>query len=421
MNSNLTITKLLSLSGDLSVGGNVTLQKQLNVAGDVSMGANIIVLKDASFNQNMKIGQNLTVNQRANMITDVSMGGNLVVLRDTTISGNLFVFDNVSFSKSIVANIDASFGGNVFVNNNLTVKNRVFVLKDASFSANIEVSADAKISKSLTVGNSVAISGEMSVQGNAIINQKLTVNNGQLITGNLGVAQQVNSKYYEGETDTGDIFIGYQGTRSSTVPPSRTIYIGSNPSGVQNTKNTIKIGGGSDVVLIGGNSGVAFDTVNAGKTINLNKTGSITSSVGCGLQITDGDNPTAGFFVVSENKSGYNFKAPSDQNIVKLDIPNLKLGNNVTTGLVTLTATPASADAFASFYTIGTGTIDISSILLKKTDILANTQVVDTHLGVTKNAYVQNSLSVGKTSASANISVDILGNVAVNNGYIWQF
>jgi hypothetical protein len=311
--------------------------------------------------------------------------------------------------------------GNTFLNN------RLFVVNDVSFSSNLLVYGDASFNRSVSIFGNTLIKGNVFVQDNKII----------------------YSKFYEGASDSADILIGTRGLNQTPLQP-RTIYIGNNGT-TQNSKNIIKIGGGEDSIVLGG-QGVSIEKINAGRFISFNDVdggfGQYQKSGGAGLRFVDNSaNQFAGLFAISDDTNGFIFKAPGNTNIIKLDVSAIVLpsNNSISRGLLTLTP---STDAVNSNFTIGVGAIDVSNILLKKysdTDAARNIQIIDTSMGIAGNTYVLKNFAVGKTTNRGNTAVDIVGNVYVDklnistdgslnsykleingnmyqhSGFIWQF
>jgi hypothetical protein len=303
------------------------------------------------------------------------------------------------------------------VNGNLQFAQRLKVVGDVSLNANLQVDKTVWLNDRLYVQNDVAINANLYVSRDASFNANVTVRN------------ILRASIFEG-TDPSNIFIGSSGlyTSNGVYAPQRNIYIGTdNISRIKNTKNVITIGGGDDTILIGGKN-ITIQNISVGKTITINN--ELGSSNGAGMVISDSSNSNAGSILVSTDKNGYSFKAPGQTGVVTLDISAIitPMKNNnlqITNGILTLIR--GNTYDSSQNYTIGTGKIDISNVLLKKyaaTDSLSNIQNIDTNLGVNGNVYARRGLAVGKSVISKNTPntvLDINGYMAHNNGYIWQF
>ena len=402
-NHNIEVQNDASFNRNVSVDGNTQLRKHMYVYGDASLNANLFVARDTSMNGVLRVDGNVFLNNRVFFLGDASFGANLIVIQDISLNRDLRV------------------DGNVFLNN------RLFVTNDASFSANVFVYGDASFNGNVSIFGNIELNGNVNVKSDKII----------------------YSRFYEGAIDSSNIYIGTRGLNQDPLQP-RIIYIGNNGT-TQNSKNIIKIGGGEDSVVLGG-QGVSIEKINAGRYITFNDVdggfGQYQKSGGAGLRFVDNSaNPIAGLFVISDDTNGYLFKAPGNTNVIKLDVGAIAIpiNGNIKTGLLTVTS---STDQANSHFTIGAGAVDISSIFIKKyseTDASNNIQIIDTSLGVLGNAYVLKNFAVGKTTTRGNTLVDMVGNVYIDklnistdgslnsykleingnvyqhSGFIWQF
>jgi UDP-3-O-[3-hydroxymyristoyl] glucosamine N-acyltransferase len=437
-----------SFGANVRIMGNAQLDQPVIALSDVSMGSTLRVARDASFNANVRIVGNTIIDSTLAVNGNVSVNANLIVANDTQINGALSVAQRASFAQTIQMNndltinanayinknafilLDASFGGNiyaadgsfngnVFVNNNLTINKRLIGV-DASFNNDINIKRNALVEGSLIIFGNVDVSKNTYILGDVSLNANLYVKRDQTNDGNLLVNNIVRSQYYESTSSTGNIFIGGLGLNpvGGGLAPKRNIFIGCNAEGTQQTQNTIRIGGGQDIVVLGGERGVTIENINAGKTFRLNNPATTTSE-GAGIEIIDPDAGQTSSLKLAIGKGGFDFQVPTNR--VKLDIQSLKLASASKAGFLSLTA----IDPDNSYYSVGLGPFDVSNILLKRTtttaDVNDNIQVIDTNLGVLGNAYITRSLALGKTTAASGTILDIIGNVSVNNGFIWQF
>jgi uncharacterized protein YxjI/photosystem II stability/assembly factor-like uncharacterized protein len=473
--ANLTVVRDTSLNRVLRVDGNTFLNNQLFVLGDASFGSNLTVVRDTSLNRVLRVDGNTFLHNQLFVLGDASFGANLTVVRDASLNrvlrvdGNtflhnqLFVLGDASFGANLVVVRDTSLNRVLRVDGNTFLNNRLNVINDVSFGANLVVLRDTSLNRLLRVDgntflnnrlnviNDVSFGANLVVLRDASFNQNVSVLGNINLSGNLRVASEnvVYSKYYEGFTDSADIYIGTRGLNQEPLQP-RAIYIGNNGT-TQNTKNIIKIGGGNDSIVLGGD-GVTIEKINAGRYISFNDVdggyGQYQKSGGAGLRFVDNSaNAFAGLFVVSDDTNGFIFKSPGNTNVVKMDISAISFPANTTmkAGLMTLTK---SSDTANSTYTIGAGTVDISNIFLKQYSTTEGTdriQVIDTSMGILGNTYFSRNVAIGKTTnrprnlvdISGNLYVDkinistdgslnsykveINGNVYQHGGFIWQF
>ena len=351
---------------------------------------------------------------------------------------NIFNADN---------NIVLDACGTVRISGNLQVHGGKLSASNTTFSM-----LDLSVNTLTLASNASSISMANAVNSRVSVNYNFTVGHDTSMNGNLSVQNYTYSSYYEGIAPNTDIRIG---TKDLCGNIQRVVFINNDNTPLQSTYDTIKLGGGYDTIVMPSKGAVNVNNINTGKIIYINRLSldgtqnyNNGSSNGTGLHIVDNSNLDAGLFVVSNDLSGYIFKAPGSANKVKLDVNSLNLStnNNINCGVVTLKNT--SGGQTDSNYTMGVWSIDISNILLKNyslSNTVTNIQVVDTSLGILGNAYVGNSFSVGKTTTTPGINVDVSGNIVCshlgiltnsvnpkysteisgnifhNPGYLWQF
>jgi len=415
MGSNLVVIKDSSFNGTFKVGGNVTLNSNLSLSGVASFNSNLVVVNDASFNSALKVAGNTNINSKLYVIGDVSMGSNLVVIKDSSFNGTFKVGGNATLNSNLSLSGVASFNANLVVAN------------DASFNSALKVAGNTNINSKLYVLGDVSMGSNLVVISDASINGALKVGGTTTINGNL-IVSNINAIYsngYEGMSDGGNIFIGSKGIFYDSTPASRTIYIGTADPPVgktQNTQNIVKIGGGRDRIIFGG-EGISIDKIAAGKTIVMNQpesvAGAYNTSKGSGLLFSDNSaNERAGFVLISDDCNGFLFKSPANSNILKLDLASMIIPESINSGILTLKKTPViSGSASESNFITSVGSIDVSNVMIKKyaiTDLVNNVQIIDTSMGILGKAYVSNTMAVGKTTSNTNISLDVAGNVYVD-------
>jgi hypothetical protein len=379
---------------------------------------------------------------RINLSKVITPYNNNTLTRGNTVIFHAYLPNAFNVDNNVV--LDAC--GSIRISGNLQVNDGKISSTSTSFSLlNNNV-------KSLTIANDASM---INIGNN--LNSRFTVNRDMLVAhdlsvnGNVAVSNRLYSAYYEGVSTNTNIHIGSLDL-SSVV--QRTIFIGNDNSVSQNTNNIIKLGGGNDTVIMPSRGSINVNNINTGSILYINRLSlgggyntSANSSQGTGIHIVDNSNLDAGLLVVSNDMSGYIFKAPGSANKVKLDVNSLNLSkvNNINRGILTLATTNAQPD---SSYTVGLWSIDASNLLLKNyslSNIVTNQQVIDTSLGILGNTYVSNHLAIGKTANTTGINVDVSGNLVCshlgiltnsvnskysveisgniyqNPGYIWQF
>ena len=421
MASNLNVVRNASVQGLLYVAGNATLASNLNVMKDSTVQGVLQVVGNAIMSSNLVVLGNATINTATvqgifNVAGNTTLASNLSVLRNANISRQLFVGEtlHVVGNATMASNLNAA---NAFITNltvlgnttmaNANVARTLYVSGDATMASNFRLLGNANIAKN------AIIAGEVLGLGNITANQ------------NVYALNTVHSTYYDGVPTinagelTSDMNIG------SAVPGlnSRQIKIGNFNDG-GGTVNSIYIGGGQDVVVMGGTV-VNNQSTKSGPIMYLNtpifENGVLVgdnTSVGSGILIADSGNAVVGKIIVPSDKSGFLFKPtdPTNTNVIKFDIKNSILPQSYATGLMAL---QRSSDSSESTYTMVVGSIDPDNILMgnKSLATAASPQVIDS------NVSVLGHISIGSLPAysQSQCSLEVSGNIYQTNGLVWQF
>ena len=480
MGSNLDVSLNTSVYGNMYVFGNTDISSNLRVDIDTSIGRDLLVEKNALVVQNTRVGGNVDISGNATIINDVSMGGNFTVSQQSRLKGNvkvdvflttpllavtdtanietLNVNNNATFYSNAYMNyytqisgqfsvysamsklygninvdLDSVFQSNLLIKQNANIENKLYVLQNAYFSSNVYIQGDASLNSNLYVNRDTNINRDANIVRNVNINNNLFVNEETLLNGNMVVNKAVTANgivtvnntlkamYYEGLTYGGNIYIGYNTYNYTPVP--RNIFISGGNSYVP--QNNIQIGSSLDTVSVIGN------TITLGNTdflaVNIPKlnTGNIYLDPISSAQLNFGNEFVSqpGFIRFSTDKNGYFFGVPNYSKIVNLDVGSMtQMLPQINTGVVTISPTPSDPN---SNFKLSVATIDVSNILLKKyssSDLSLNIQIVDTSLGILGNAYVLQHMAIGKPTAEANISLDVVGDISQKSGgFIRQF
>jgi hypothetical protein len=406
------------MSSNLNVSRNATVQGAMHVAGNATVASNLTVLGNASVSNNALIQGVLTVSGNANM-SNVNVSRNANISRQVFVGETLYVVGNATMATNLQAS-------NAFLTN-LTVSG------NTNF-------ANVNISKALYVSGDTTMSANLRVLGNANIAKNATVAGEVLTFGNLTATQNVyaqNTVYatnYDGVPTINAGSLNSDFTMGLSVPglTSRIIKIGNFLQ--SGTVNNIFIGGGQDVIVMGGtiinnqnikagsilylNTPIYTNGVLVGTNSGMGNLVGVNSSVGSGIVIGENGNSSAGYISVPGDKSGFLFRPtdPDNTNILKFDVKNSSLPNTYSSGLMMLMPSAASSD---STYTMVSGQIDPSNILLgnKYLATSSSPQVIDSSFSIFGH------MSIGSYPAysQSQCSLEIQGNVYHTNGLIWQF
>ena len=323
------------------------------------------------------------------------------------VNNNIF---DVSGNMIISGDININDSGQIFSNNptfNILNNN---IVKEIYLGSN---SANTAINGNLYIGNDISLNSRLFVYGDASYNSNFG------ILGNITIFR--NQTIYSNNYDISTVFMP-----SSTMNigyNAMNINIGSNPYGGKSItigtggpsilvgpfiKNSIYIGAPNDDTILYGNTQIRnitqtqfmipllqLNMAQRSSSISNSGTQSIVKgnvNPGAGISIKDLSNNFAGFMLVSNDTSGYYFKAPGPDNVVNLNIGKLQwpsgfptqlnISNNIQNGILVLSKDSDVQNNAA--YGITVKPIDISNVFLRDgTATSTNTyQQITTNVGV---------------------------------------
>jgi len=359
----------------------------------------------------------------------------------------LFVGGDVSLNSRLTVYSDVSFNNRLFVGGDVSLNSRLIVYSDVSFNNRLFVGSDVSLNSRLTVYSDVSLNSRLFVGGDVSFNSRLAIYSDLTVYN----GRTVYSNYYDVNmlTQNTNITIG---DNASTISIGRgqnagnkTIYIGGAQYATPSAYDKIYIGGVNDTVIFSGSMeiqtitssnwqlpGIILNTTQSGYNStsgssysSINPTGYSTAA---GIFIRDFSDNYAGMFAVTNDTSGYYFKAPGSENIVNLNIGKLKLpsgnptqlniNNNITNGIMVLSNDPDPDNNNVPFITVKP--IDISNIFLRDYTSTNTYQQILTNVGVSGDLTLMfgNRLFVGgdvsfngNLYVSNTMSIDTSGNL----------
>jgi hypothetical protein len=328
-------------------------------------------------------------NRVNNGVFDVS--GNMYISGDININDAGQIFSNNPtfniLNNSIVKEIylgsnsaNTAINGNLFVGNDVSFNSRLFVYGDSSYNSNLGI-----------LGNLTVFRGQTIYANNYDINTAF------MPTGNISIGYSAANIYIGKDTIGGKtITVGTGGPMGSGSTYAVTTNI-----------NNIYIGAPNDNIVLYGNTQIVnvtqtqfaipllkLNTAQIGPFANTGTTSIIKGAemLGAGISIKDLSNNNAGFMVVSNDTSGYYFKATGSDNTVNLNIGTLQwppgfptqlnISNNIQNGILVLSKDTNIQNR--AYYGITVKPIDISNVFLRDgTPTSTNTyQQIATNVGV---------------------------------------
>jgi carbonic anhydrase/acetyltransferase-like protein (isoleucine patch superfamily) len=425
---NATVNNAATVQGVLYVAGNSTLASNLNVSKNTTLQGTLTVANNTTISSNLTVVGNTTINNSA------TVQGVLNVLGNTILSSNLNVLRNANLSKQLFVGETLYVVGNATMATNLIASNAFIttlsVSGNTTMSNNLNLLGNANVAKTLYVGSDTTLGSNFKLFGNANISKNATIAGEVLGFGNITATQNIyakNSVYatnYDGIMTTNAGELNSDLTMGLSVPGlnTRNIKIG-NFVGT-GTVNNIFLGGGQDVVVMGGTI-INNQNIKAGQILYLNTpifdNGTLVgdnSSVGSGIVFADSGNASVGYITVPTDKSGFLFRS-TDQvnaNVLKFDVKNSVLPDSYASGLITLQPSGSSSE---SNYTMAVGSIDPDNILLgnKYLATESSPQVIDTTVSIVGHVSVGDFPSYSQSQCA----LEVVGNIYQTDGLVWQF
>jgi hypothetical protein len=320
-----------------------------------------------------------------------------------------------------------------------------------------------------TIKNNVIITNDISINGNLLCNSISAVNNNDVnffnnpnYNGNIFIGNNNNNIYINGfgyslKNLLGDVSSNnslLKNVLASLATYGITDISGSNISTTlyankMNETNFILNYSSEKKEYTSGTSGLCFNPINSFQIRNVpsiyaSDTSKNLTVVGAGIYIKDFSD---GYILVSSDTSGYIFKAPGSENVVNLNVGNLKLPRNIPSQLnikntinngILVLSNNNSKNSDSANYSIEVNPIDISNILLRDASSTNTYQQILTNIGLSgdltvllnkrlfvygdasmsNNLYVRKNLFINNTTGintfNTNYNLDISGTVNIN-------
>ena len=344
-----TFQALVDIDANLDIRDTLTVGQGVTVTGISTFNSNVDIDANVDIRDTLTVGQGVTITGISTFNSNVDVDAN-VDIRDT-----LTVGQGVTVTGISTFNDNVDINANLDIRDNLTVGGGLTVTGVSTFASNLDIDASVDIQNTLTVGQGVTITGistfnsNVDVGANLDIRDTLTVGQGVTVTG--------------------------ISTFNNNVDVKDTLIVGSGltVTGISTFNNNVDV---KDTLIVG--QGV---TVTGISTFNNNVDVKDTLIVGQGVTVTGIStfNNNVLFADGTESSPSISFKL--DQN----------------TGIFR-----ASDDGIA-FATNGTERARIISDGKVGIGTTIPTQTLD----VNGTATVRDSLSIGTTTPTAKLTIDV--------------
>ena len=402
---------VLDISGNLMISGNLE-----SIDGRLFVGQNSILQSDVSMNNRLFVAEDVSLNSRLYvqdetiLHSDVSMNTRLFVAEDVSFNSRLYVQDETILHSDVSMNTRLYVAGDVSLNRRLFVEERIILPSTSTILSN---NYDAYLD-GLTTADNPNYSNNINFGHNTQITNIGPVDT---VIKTAGALESEDVSLNRLPDDNKMINIG--AVNPQTEEDTVTINIGNYSSSLLSKQNKIYVGGGTDLVEMGGN--VTFVTTQQLRVnnplIEINSgSNQYNSSGDSGIIIRDNSNSYAGHILVEHDMKGFSFKAPvqgshsvtlETQELVlsSSDAVNTDIGiNSIDNGLMILTRSydSGSSTQYDASYSITVAQFDISNVLVRDSN--------------TSNENVQNIVTqlIVQDDVSFNDRLFVLNDVSFN-------
>jgi len=267
-----TFQDFVDVDANLDIQNTLTVGQGVTVTGISTFNDNVDINANVDIQNTLTVGQGVTVTGVSTFNSNVDVDANLDIRDTLTVGGGLTITGVSTFASNL--DIDAS----VDIQNTLTVGQGVTVTGVSTFNSNVDVDANLDIRDTLTVGQGVTVTGISTFNDNVNINNTLTVGQGVTVTGISTFNDNVNINNTltvgQGVTVTG------VSTFNDNVNINNTLTVGQGVTvtGISTFNNNVDV---KDTLIVG--SGL---TVTGISTFNNNVDVKDTLIVGQGVTIT---------------------------------------------------------------------------------------------------------------------------------------
>jgi UDP-3-O-[3-hydroxymyristoyl] glucosamine N-acyltransferase len=424
---NLFVKKNSYISGNAFIDRNITGNANLNILGNTTIKGNAFVMYDLSINGNLYVNGNTIINNHLQINADASMNGTMNINGDTYVVGNLHVTQGTYLGTSLSLSSSLDICGHLNVGDYSSFYGPMSINGPVNINSSINFANNVYIPKMLSVGGISLFIGGLVANHNVTLNGKVNANDDFNVNSNLNVNKiltvsgQISCSIINSLYDSNKKMYMQSNYLYTGSPANKNIYFGA-------LGDTIIMNG--SVVYNGGfiTKYVGYAQTNSTIMYLNTVSGQITSvyngnSAGAGIAIQENQNLQQGYIFVSQDLTGYNFKATSydnsvAQNVLKLDTARLTVSNsNNVNELVILTRPsayiPTSGQNVPDYsFNMTTSGLSTASLFLRD-QVLSdnNIQFVDTDL------YVYGLVSFG-TDLSVNGTLFITRDTILNGNLI---
>src|SRR6056300_1025935 len=427
LHSDVSMNTRLFVAEDVSFNSRLYVQDETILHSDVSMNTRLFVAEDVSFNSRLYV-QDETI-----LHSDVSMNTRLFVAEDVSFNSRLYVQDetilhsDVSMNTRLFVAEDVSFNSRLYVqdetilHSDVSMNTRLFVAEDVSFNSRLYVQDETILHSDVSMNTRLYVAGDVSLNRRLFVEERIILPSTSTILSNNydaytdGLTTSDNPNYSNninfghntqitnigtvdtvikkaGSSESADVslnrlpdnnkVINIGAVNPQTQEETVTVNIGNYSSSLLSKQNKIYVGGGTDLVEMGGN--VTFVTTQQLRVnnplIEFNSgSNRFNSSADAGIIIRDNSNSYAGHILVEHDMQGYSFKAPTQgSHSVTLETQQLILSsssavntdvgiNSINNGLMILTRSydSGSTTQYDASYSITVAQFDLSNVFVR--------------------------------------------------------
>jgi hypothetical protein len=436
-----TKTGITTFEGLVDIDANVDIQETLTVGQGVTVTGISTFNDNVDINANVDIQETLTVGQGVTVTGISTFNSNVDINANVDIRDTLTVGQGVTVTGISTFNSNVDIDANVDIQDSLVVGGGLTVTGVSTFASNVDINANVDIRDTLTVGQGVTVTGISTFNSNVDIRDNLIVSgvstisiadttsydpaNGPVSPTGSDVLTLINTDQttdgYTGiyfQHKTNNVAWGRMALQGNFFgsPQHAFVFTMRGGSGLSNNEKfrigntgTISFKGDTDTYITGDGSDSIQIYTNSLERVGIDSLGKVGIGTDSPTQLLDvnGDLRLRGGLY----DSGINTTGTSAQSLVSTGAGvSWKDSNTIASGqeiFAPASGTPYYITATNVTSGIASAAFNDSTIVIKDSNVGIGTTIPTQTLDVNGTATVRDSLSIGTTTPTAKLTIDV--------------
>jgi len=453
INANVDIQDSLVVGGGLTVTGistfnsNVDIDANVDIQDSLVVGQGVTVTGISTFNSNVDINANVDIRDTLTVGQGVTVTGISTFNDNVDINANVDIRDTLTVGQGVTVTGISTFNSNVDIDANVDIQDSLVVgggltvTGVSTFASNVDINANVDIRDTLTVGQGVTVTGISTFNSNVDIRDNLIVSgvstisiadttsydpaNGPVSPTGSDVLTLINTDQttdgYTGiyfQHKTNNVAWGRMALQGNFFgsPQHAFVFTMRGGSGLSNNEKfrigntgTISFKGDTDTYITGDGSDSIQIYTNSLERVGIDSLGKVGIGTDSPTQLLDvnGDLRLRGGLY----DSGINTTGTSAQSLVSTGAGvSWKDSNTIASGqeiFAPASGTPYYITATNVTSGIASAAFNDSTIVIKDSNVGIGTTIPTQTLDVNGTATVRDSLSIGTTTPTAKLTIDV--------------